>query len=290
MSSAEGKSTVLDLLNKSARYLASKGSRSPRLDAEVLLAGVLGCSRIQLYVGFDRGLSDAEVDSYREAVMRRGRREPVAYITGRKEFMGRDFSVGRGVLVPRPETELLAEKAIEALVGSECANAAEICCGTGAAGITVALEVPGIRMFLSDISDDALETASKNVMKHGLKDRVSVLRGDLLAALPDELKGKLDLVMANPPYIRTGDIDALEPEVSEHEPRMALDGGSDGLLFYRRIAPEAALWLKQGGTVLMEVGYDQAGEVSGMLGACGFGSITSHKDLQGYDRVVVATL
>jgi len=290
MSSPEGKNTVLELLNKSSQYLAAKGSHSPRLDAEVLLAEVLGCTRIQLYVGFDKGLSRSEVDSYREAVMRRGRREPVAYITGRKEFMGRDFTVARGVLVPRPETELLAERAIEALSGLDGADAAEICCGTGATGITVALDAPVTRMLLSDISDDALAVALDNVRRHGLEGKVEVLKGDLFAALPEDLKGELDLVMANPPYIRSDEIEALEPEVSKHEPRVALDGGSDGLGFYRRIAPEAALWLKPGGVMLMEVGCDQAAEVSGMLASSGFGRVASHKDLQGYDRVVEATL
>ncbi len=281
--------TVLDLLNKSASYLAARGSSSPRLDAEVLLADILGCTRIQLYVGFDRGLDEKAVDLYRQAIVRRGKREPVAYITGRKEFMGRDLSVSREVLVPRPETELMAEAAVEAAKGLRKPLIAELCCGTGAAGIHLAISVPEARVVLTDISEGALEVAKGNVAQYGLSERVGLYQGDLFDALPEGLSGKFDVIMANPPYIMSSEIEGLEPEVSVHEPRLALDGGPDGLDFYRKISARASLWIKPGGTLVMEIGSRQAEAVTSMLSAAGFRDVSVMKDLAGLDRVVLAT-
>lgn len=281
--------TVLDLLNKSASYLAARGSSSPRLDAEVLLADILGCTRIQLYVGFDRGLDEKAVDLYRQAIVRRGKREPVAYITGRKEFMGRDLSVSREVLVPRPETELMAEAAVEAAKGLRKPLIAELCCGTGAAGIHLAISVPEARVVLTDISEGALEVAKGNVAQYGLSERVGLYQGDLFDALPEDLSGKFDVIMANPPYIMSSEIEGLEPEVSVHEPRLALDGGPDGLDFYRKISARASLWIKPGGTLVMEIGSRQAEAVTSMLSAAGFRDVSVMKDLAGLDRVVLAT-
>jgi len=280
---------VLDLLNRSASYLAARGSSSPRLDAEVLLADILGCSRIQLYVGFDRGLDERTVDLYRQAIMRRGRREPVAYITGRKEFMGRQLHVSRDVLVPRPETELMAEAAVEAAGGLERPLAAELCCGAGAAGIHFAISVPGAHIVFTDISECALEVASRNVSEYGLSDRTELFSGDLFDALPEGFRGKFDVIMANPPYIASSEIDGLEPEVARHEPRLALDGGPDGLQFYRRICTEAPVWIKPQGSLVMEIGSSQSGPVSSMLHEAGFKQVRIRKDLAGLDRVVLAT-
>ena len=288
MNKAGADRTVLELLNKSASYLAAKGSPSPRLDAELLLSDVLGCSRIQLYVGFERPLDEKEVDAYRQAVMRRGRREPVAYIRGRKEFMGKDFQIGSDTLVPRPETELMAEAGIEALKGIPEPHLAELCCGSGAPGIIVALEFPGSRLLLSDISEAALEVAQRNIGIHGLSGRAEAVRSDLFNSWPGSLERGFDLIMANPPYIRTGEIEALEPEISVHEPRIALDGGEDGLQFYGRIAEGALRWLKPGGAIVLEMGAGQAESVCGMLEKAGYAGISVRKDLLGTDRVAEA--
>lgn len=288
MNKAGADRTVLELLNKSAAYLAAKGSSSPRLDAELLLSDVLGCSRIQLYIGFERPLGDSEVDAYRQAVMRRGRREPVAYIRGRKEFLGREFHVANGALVPRPETELMAETAIEALEGASEPHLAELCCGTGAPGISVALAYPGSRLLLSDISEGALEVAGRNIGLHGLGGRAEAVLSDLFGSWPSSLEGGFDLIMANPPYIRTGDIASLEPEIAVHEPRIALDGGADGLGFYGRIAEGALRWLKPGGAIVLEMGAGQSDSVRGILEKAGYGGISVRKDLLGIDRVAEA--
>lgn len=288
MNKAGTERTVLELLNKSASYLAAKGSSSPRLDAELLLSDVLGCSRIQLYVGFERPLDEGEVAAYRQAVMRRGRREPVAYIRGHKEFMGLDFQVAEGALVPRPETELMAEAGIEALKGVPEPHLAELCCGSGAPGISVALHYPGSRLLLSDVSEGALAIAMRNISLHGLDGRAEALQSDLFSSWPVPFEGEFDLIMANPPYIRTTDIDALEPEISVHEPRIALDGGEDGLDFYGRIAEGALRWLKPGGAIVLEMGAGQAESVCGMLEKAGYGGIAVRKDLLGIDRVAEA--
>jgi release factor glutamine methyltransferase len=288
MSRQDGGHTVLDLLNKSAAYLAQKGSSSPRLDAELLLANVLGCSRISLYVGFDKPLGEAEVDSYRQLVMRRGRREPVAYIIGKKEFMGRDFLVGAGALVPRPETELMAERGIEAVRSTDEPLAAELCCGSGAAGICLALARKECRLLLTDISDECLSVARANIEAHRLSDRAEVLKSDLFESWPVQYAGKFSVIIANPPYIRSAEIDGLEPEVSQHEPRLALDGGPDGLDLYRRIAQEALHWFRAQGTLVLEVGHDQSRDVGKLLVENGFKDVRYHKDLQGYERVVEA--
>lgn len=279
---------MLDLLNKSAAYLAQKGSSSPRLDAELLLANVLGCSRISLYVGFDKPLGEAEVDSYRQLVMRRGRREPVAYIIGKKEFMGRDFLVGAGALVPRPETELMAERGIEAIRSAEEPLAAELCCGSGAAGICLALARKECRLLLTDISEECLAVARANVENHRLSERAEVLKSDLFDSWPVHNKGMFSVIIANPPYIRSAEIDGLEPEVSQHEPRLALDGGPDGLDLYRRIAQQASQWLRAKGVLVLEVGHDQSRDVGRLLVENGFKDVRYHKDLQGYERVVEA--
>ncbi len=288
MNKAGADRTVLELLNKSASYLAAKGSPSPRLDAELLLSDVLGCSRIQLYVGFERALEESEVDAYRQAVMRRGRREPVAYIRGRREFLGRDFQVASDTLVPRPETELMAEAGIEALKGAAEPHLAELCCGSGAPGISVALECPGSRLLLSDISEGALEIARRNIEMHGLSGRAEAVQSDLFDSWPCTLEGGFDLIMANPPYIRAGEIGSLAPEISVHEPRIALDGGADGLDFYGRIAEGALRWLKPGGAIVLEMGAGQANSVCGMLEKAGYGGISVRKDLSGIDRVAEA--
>lgn len=288
MNSGGSDRSVLGLLNKSASYLAAKGSQSPRLDAELLLSDILGLSRIQLYIDFERQLLESEVDAYRQAIMRRGRREPVAYIRGHKEFLGRDFSVFAGTLVPRPETELMVERAVEALRGNDSPNIAEVCCGTGAPGISVALEVPGSTLLLSDISEDAVAAAETNIGLHRISGRASAIRSDLFGEWAQDKRGSFDLIMANPPYIRSGDIDSLEPEISVHEPRLALDGGDDGLGFYARIAKGALSWLRHGGSIVLEMGFKQAEHVSRILSEAGYADIAVYKDLAGIDRVAEA--
>ncbi|HEY8425333.1 MAG TPA: peptide chain release factor N(5)-glutamine methyltransferase [Limnochordales bacterium] len=261
---------ALDFLRLAEPYLARHGCPSPRLDAEVLLAHVLGTSRLELYTRLDQPLERHEVDAYREALRRRANREPVAYIVGYREFFGLRFSVDRAVLVPRPETEYLVELALrawqEGARGSIRAGRVrfvDVGTGSGALAVTLAAKVADWDGVGSDVSPEALACARENARRHQLLDRLAWVRGDALSWAGDET---FDLVIANPPYIPTGDLDGLAPEIRRYEPRLALDGGPDGLSVARRVAQEAARVLRAGGLLIMELGSaDQARDLAAWL-------------------------
>jgi release factor glutamine methyltransferase len=233
---------LVEVLTTTTEWFRERGIPSPRLDAELILAHVLQLERVKLYLQFDRPLTDAELDALRPLVKRRGAREPIAWVLGTKGFHAHDFEVRPGTLVPRPDTETLVE-ALLARIPAGTADAepvyvADIGCGTGCIGLTIAAERPQVRLFAVDLSEPAIATTRANAERLGLKDRVAVLRGDLLAPVP--ANRPLDWIVSNPPYIPSGEIDDLAPEVSRHEPRLALDGGPDGLDVYRRLIPDAA--------------------------------------------------
>lgn len=287
--------TVLEVLRRAQGYLAGYGVSTPRLDAEVLLGHVLGMDRVHLYVNFDRPMSQDELARYRKLIADRARRIPVAYLTGEKEFMGMAFLVGRGVLIPRPDTEILVERAVEMLkelLGEAedrpPALVADIGTGSGAVAVSIARLVKGVKVIASDISPDALKYARANVERHGVEDRVVLVLGDLFDPVDRALGPgeKLAAVVSNPPYIPSSAIDTLSPEVAKAEPRHALDGGSDGLAFYRKLAFGAHERLISRGIIALEIGYDQGAAVSRLLEGAGFSNVGVHKDLAGLDRVV----
>lgn len=276
--------TLVEVLNRTQDYLKSKGSPSARLDGELLLAHVLGIDRIQVYLQFDRPLTQDELNDLREPVRRRGAREPIATIVGRKEFWSRDFLVQPGVLVPRADTETLIQAALSLIPESDDPIfLADVGCGSGCIGLTLALERPQLKVFALDASPTALACTKANVAALDLKDRVAVLRSDLLSAVPEGRP--IDVVVSNPPYIPSQDIAGLEPEVRDHEPRVALDGGPDGLDFYRRLVPIAAARARR--AVLVEVGHDQAIPVMAMFKDAGLKRVRTAADLAGVDRVVI---
>ncbi len=275
---------LVEVLKRTQDYLASKGSPSARLDAELLLSHVLEMDRLTLYLQHDRPMNEAELAALREPVRRRGAREPVATIVGTKEFWSRDFAVKPGVLVPRPDTETLIAAALELLPETEDkVFVADVGCGSGCIGLTLALERPGVRLFALDASPTALQVTKDNVARHDLKDRVAVLRSDLLSAVPADRP--VDFVVSNPPYIPSKDIEGLAPEVKDHEPRVALDGGPDGLDFYRRLVPVAAERARK--AVLMEIGLDQEIPVMAMFKDAGLKLVRTKADLAGVERVVI---
>ena len=277
---------VADLLKTTADWFAGRGVGSPRLDAELLLGHVLGLDRLKLYTSFDRPLDAHELDAFRQLVKRRGGHEPVAYILGTREFWSRDFAVDRRVLVPRPDTEVLVDAALERL-GDE-GVVLDYGTGSGAIAITLACERPGLKVLALDVSRDALEVARANAATHEVTDRVGFVRGDGLEALPARFEGGLAGIVANPPYIPLADRPGLPPDVREHEPELALFPGADPLVHYRRLAGGARRWLAEGGFVAVEVGAGQAADVAELFDRAGWGSTAVRSDLARIERVVVA--
>jgi release factor glutamine methyltransferase len=274
----------LELVCRTAEYLARRGVPTPRLDAEVLLAHVLGVPRIQLYLQFDKPLAPAEVDAYREAVRRRARREPGAHITGFREFWSLEFGVDARVLAPRPETEVLVEAALGRM--GEAGRLADLGTGSGAVAVALLAERPRWTGVGVDVSAEALEVARANAARHGVGERLELREGDLFAPLEGEL---FDAVVSNPPYIPSGEIDALEPEVSGFDPRLALDGGPDGLGVIRRLAAQTLEHLRPGGFLALECGAGQGGEVVRVLEqAGGYEGVSLIRDYSGRPRVAVA--
>ena len=250
--------TVLEAIQKSADFLGKKNVESPRLQVELLLAHLLKLPRMKLYLNFERVLSLTEVDSLRELVKRRGQREPLQHIVGSTSFCGYEIVVNRHALVPRPETELLAEEGWKFL--SERTTAVlDFGTGTGCIALALAVKCPNAKIIATDISADALALAKENAARNKVSERIEFLQGDGFATLKTE--AKLDLIVSNPPYIPSAEIETLQPEVKDFDPRAALDGGADGLDFYRRIAAEAKLFLKPEGKIMLEFGDGQADDI-----------------------------
>jgi release factor glutamine methyltransferase len=274
-----------------AKSLAAVGIPSARLDAEVLMGHVLGLTREQLLASADFPLSQVHLGLYRELLRRRLEREPIAYITGRQEFWSLELRVVPDVLIPRPETERLVEISLalaRELPRTRSSRVLDIGTGSGAIAISLAKELPSALIWATDVSPAALEIARSNAAGNGVAARILFFHGDLFEAI-GEFTGRFTLIVSNPPYIRSAEIDALEPEVSRWEPRGALDGGADGLDFYRRIARQARDYLAPNGAVAVEVAADMGKEVGRLFTAAGYYTGEAIvQDYAGRDRVVVA--
>jgi release factor glutamine methyltransferase len=297
--------TVLEAIQKSADFLAKKGVEPSRLQAELLLAHLLRLPRMKLYLNFERGLTPAETDALRESVKRRGQREPLQHIVGSTSFCGFEIAVNRNALVPRPETEMLAEAGWTFLAehrsptrrveieqplraGSEtdAPTALDFGTGTGCIAIALASKCPHAKITALDVSPEALALAKQNTAANNVAERIEFLQGDGFGALtgrwgehPREPKEEnqagspgvsphpFDLIISNPPYIPSAEIAALQPEVRDFDPRAALDGGADGLDFYRQLAAEAKPFLKPDGKIMLEFGDGQADGVKAIFEA-----------------------
>lgn len=277
--------TTLELLRLTTAYLAQRGVESPRLDAEVLLGHVLGVARIQLYVEFERPLTAAEVDAYRSLVRRRGQREPVAHLVGQREFWSLELAVDGRVLVPRPETERLVELSLESM--GETGRLADLGTGSGAILLALLSEKRGWTGVGVDCSPAALEVAAANAARHGLEGRTQWLSGDLFEPLHGE---RFDLLVSNPPYIPSGEIPDLQPEVARYDPHLALDGGQDGLEVIQRLAAGAARHLLPGGVVAVEFGAGQQDAVRDLFGGVGYADVHIHEDYEHRPRVLQARM
>jgi release factor glutamine methyltransferase len=284
--------TVRELIQISSRYLQEKGIDSPRLNAERLLGDVLSLSRIELYLQHDRPVSGAELDHYRQLIRRRSAGEPLQTLIGSTEFYSRTFKVKPGVFIPRPETEILVARCIELLTphGSRLAwpLCLEIGSGTGVIGVTLAAEIPALQIVATDINPAAIELSEQNARRHGVAARMTFLAGSLFAPVPSRLRGSFDLLVSNPPYVRRDQIDTLPMEVAQHDPREALDGGSDGLIFYRALAAGFATWLRAGAAVAVEIGEALAGPVGEILSRAGCHNVAVATDYSERPRVVTA--
>lgn len=282
----QGPWKLLDLLQEASGFLASKGIDNARLETEWMLASALEIRRIDLYLQFEKVLADAEVESFRGLVRERLSGRPLQYITGDAGFRLLDLSVDERVLVPRPETEILVEVALEALGAEPDGPILDVGCGSGAIAVSVARECPAARLVALDLSAGAVAVARGNAERHAVLERVACVRGDLLDAFA--AGSGFAAVLSNPPYIASGDMDGLQPEVRDYEPRLALDGGEDGLDVIRRLVPAAAALLRPGGWLILEVGAGQSGPVEALLANAGFDAATirTTDDLAGIPRVV----
>jgi release factor glutamine methyltransferase len=253
--------TVLEAIQKSAEFLGKKNVESPRLQVELLLAHLLKMPRMKLYLNFERALSPAEIDSLRELVKRRGQREPLQHIVGSTSFCGHEIAVSRHALIPRPETELLAELGWKFLstINHQPSTALDFGTGTGCIAIALAAKCPNAKITALDVSTDALALAKQNALQNQVAEQIEFLLSDGFAALT--AKTQFDLIISNPPYIPSAEIETLQPEVRDFDPRGALDGGADGLDFYRRISAEAKTFLKPDGKIMLEFGDGQADEI-----------------------------
>jgi release factor glutamine methyltransferase len=285
--------TVLEVIQRSTEFLSGKGVESPRLHVELLLARVLNMPRLKLYMEFERGLTPAELEEMRQMLRRRARREPLQHILGSTSFCGFEIKVNRSVLIPRPETEMLAERAWKFLrqragPAGKPVRALDFGTGSGCLAIALASHVPTARIYAIDISAAALEVARENAALNAVGGRIEFFQSDQLPVLSSELR--CDLVLSNPPYIPSREIDLLSPEVRDYDPRAALDGGEDGLVFYSLLASQAPGLLEEGGRLMCEFGDGQAGAVRRVFEGAGWGIEAVEADLSGRPRFLIACL
>lgn len=257
--------TIKALLQWTADFLAKKGVESPRLEAQILLAHVMNCPKIELIARSDDEPTERERTGFKELIRRRVEGWPVAYLVGSREFYLLAFEVTPAVLIPRPDTETLVLEALRLLKGMPAPAVLDLGTGSGCIAVSLAHQCKAARVTAVDVSPDALAVAGRNAARHGVADRINLLTGDLFAPLP--AGAAFDLIVSNPPYVTPAELAELAPEVQDHEPRLALDGGPDGLAFYRRIAADAGRFLRPGGTVLVEVGHTQADAVAALFAA-----------------------
>lgn len=278
------------MLDWTVGYLERKGDERPRLSAEWLLCAATGLSRVEIYTNFDKPLTAQELSIMHDAVARRGRGEPLQYVTGEMPFRHIIMRCEKGVLIPRPETEVLVDACLEALEGLEAPRVLEVGTGTGCIALSLASECPGTRVIATDISPRAIALATRNRDALDLGGVVDIVECDLASAVPDALMGTFDLLVSNPPYIPTAVLEhEVPPEVKDHEPHLALDGGADGLDVFRRLLELAPQALCAGGTLACELSEDNVELAADLCRAQGgWAHVEVRKDLTRRPRVLLA--
>lgn len=280
--------TVTLLLKWASEYLSSYKIQDAFMEAEYLLMYVLDCNRKEILLDPDKVLSNEKVMRFTDFIYRRGRREPAHYIIGEVEFCGLIFKINKDVLIPRPETESLVEEAIG--LSLKEVTVLDLCTGSGCIAISIAKGLPAGRVYAVDISEGAVNIAKENAERNGVEDRITFLAGDLFKAMEGiGMEGKFDLIVSNPPYVSKIEMEALQPEIKDYEPVLALYGGEDGLDFYRKIIHEAPRYFSPSGILIMELGYGMADVVRDLLEKEGcYNRVEIKKDIAGIDRIIKA--
>jgi release factor glutamine methyltransferase len=283
--------TLTETLNSAAITLSTAGIANARLDAEVLLSHIIHRDRVWLITHRDDVLDDKNQRDFDEAIERRSKREPLQYIIGNQEFWGLEFKVTPDVLIPRPETEFIIEAAIAMVQDrNKPVRIIDLCTGSGCIAVSLAKELANAHVIATDASEKALAVARENTRDHGVADRIRYLEGDLFEPLKElDIRGQIDIIVSNPPYVRESDLAALQSEVKDYEPLMALVAGPEGTEIAQRIIRHATEYLKKNGALIMEMGLGQAGALTRMTEATGaYGKSEVLKDLAGIERVIVA--
>lgn len=272
--------TIKEVIGLSSDYLAKAGLESARVDAEWIIGHALELGRMELYLQFDRPLSEQDLAKIRPLLSRRAKHEPVQYICGSTEFYGLEFKVGPGVLVPRPETELLVDTVLKKV--SANSTVLDLCTGSGAIAVSLKKEKPELSVTATDISQEALKYAQINTSFHDLE--IEVLEGDLFAPVSGR---RFDIITVNPPYVKTTETPLMGKDVLAHEPQLALFSGEDGLNLLRKIAAEGKAFLNPGGFLISEIGFQQGGECKELFDSCGWRDISILQDYTKKDRFVL---
>jgi release factor glutamine methyltransferase len=283
--------TIQKLLNWVTEYLKNKGIDAPRLSAELLLSHVLGLKRIELYTQFNKTVEQEQLSQLRELVRRAAQHEPIAHLTGKREFYSLEFEITRDCLIPRSETEMLVERAVEFLRKRNGEQfVCDLCTGCGCVAIAVARNFVNCKIVATDISNAALAVAQRNITKHGLANRLKLLSGDLFEpVIPGLGPAKFDLIVCNPPYVSEPEFEKLARNIRDFEPRAALVAGADGLDVIKRIVEDAGKFLKPAAALMLEIGNDQGGPVRKLLeNTALFDYVTIEKDYNKLDRLAIA--
>lgn len=281
---------VLDAIILSADYLEKKGVESARMNAELLLAHILECQRLDLYLRFNQPLNTIETNTYRDFINRRGNFEPYQYIVGDVEFYGLKFFVDKNVLIPRQETEILIETILEKSPKDEELKILDIGTGSGNIPISLAINLPEAKVISVDVSQEAIKIAEQNRELHDLKSRVGFIQSDILKDKLEKYNNTFDIIVSNPPYVEKTEFKNLQKEITEFEPEIAVTDFDDGLKFYKEISGKSKALLKENGMLFFEVGEGQAEDVKDIMRENGFQNVEIQKDLSEIERVVSGTM
>jgi len=277
--------TVLESITLSTQYLNQKGIESPRTNAELLLADIIGCKRLELYLSFDRPLSETEVQKYREHIKRRGNFEPLQYITGKVDFYGLEFKVNPCVLIPRPETELLVENILIQFPKEKKLIILDIGTGSGNIAISLAANLPEAKIISTDISEEALQVANENSEWHNVSGRIKFIKHNILKNDMNDFP-MFDIIVSNPPYVSKESYSSLQREIKDFEPGIAVTDGNDGYTFFKEIAFKASSKLNESGKLIFEIAQGQSDEAKNIMVKNNFSNIGVIKDYQNIDRII----